>query len=403
MTAPSSVPALADRFLKLHSEPGQPCVFGLYIHVPFCLRKCTYCDFYSVAGHGKLFKRYVAAVRSQIRRAGQESRHGEFRPNSIFFGGGTPTVLGSDQLIELLRECERKFACCADQLETSIEVNPATVTGNDYLQLRRAGFNRISIGVQTLDDGELATIGRLHTAAEAEQAVSLARRAGFSNLSLDLMYGLPGQNFASWQQTLARALDLAPEHLSIYELTLAQGTPMADMVEQGRLRLPDEDEVLSMLEHTLRLTARAGLQRYEISSYARPGAMCIHNINYWQNGTYLGLGPAAVSCLSGRRLSAVADVEQFCSRIESRTSVWTDDEKLDREARFRETIIIGLRMLKGVSLSSLEQRFSINPVEYYGSILERLQQRKLITLAGDRLYLSEQGLLLANTVMAELV
>ena len=403
MSVPNSVPPLADTPQDSHARPGQAVSFGLYIHVPFCLRKCAYCDFYSVSVNDKRVDRYLAALSTQIRRTARKIQHREFRLGSIFFGGGTPTVLGTDQLIALLQECEREFDCRADRMETSIEVNPATIAEHDYVQLRRAGFNRISIGVQTLDDDELTAIGRLHTAAEAQQAVSLARRAGFSNLSLDLMYGLPGQNSASWQQTLERALALDPDHLSIYELTLARGTPMAGMVERGLLRLPDEDEVLSMLDHTLELTARAGMERYEISSYARPGYNCSHNINYWQNGTYLGLGPAAVSCLSGRRLSAVADVEQFCSRMKSRGSVWEEEEKLNREDRFRETVIMGLRMIKGVSLSALEERFSINAVAYYGPILERLQQRKLIILARDRLYLSDQGLLLANRVMAELV
>ena len=403
MSVPNSVPPLADISQNSHVRPGQASTFGLYIHVPFCLRKCAYCDFYSVAVNAKLADRYLTALSTQIRQTAREIQHLEFTPKSIFFGGGTPTVLGTEQLLALLRECEREFFCRADRLETSIEVNPATVAEHDYAQLRQAGFNRISIGVQTLDDGELAAIGRPHTAAEARQAVSLARRAGFSNLSLDLMYGLPGQNFASWQQTLERALALDPDHLSIYELTLAQGTPMAGMVERGLLRLPDEDQVLSMLEHSVELTARAGMERYEISSYARSGYTCGHNINYWQNGAYLGLGPAAVSCLSGRRLNAVADVEQFCGRMASRGSVWEEEEALNREERFRETVIMGLRMLKGVSLSALEERFSINAVAYYGPILERLQQQKLIILARDRLYLSDQGLLLANRVMAELV
>ena len=402
-SVPHSAPALADTQKNFCFELRHPPGLGIYVHVPFCLKKCTYCDFYSVTGHGGVFDRYVAAVRAQIRRTGQERWNEDYTPETIFFGGGTPTVLSSDQLIELLHHCERQFSCRADQLETSIEVNPATVTSHDFMQLRRAGFNRVSIGVQTLDQRELAAIGRLHSAAEAEYTVSLARKAGFANLSLDLMYGLPGQDLASWQQTLERALALDPEHLSIYELTLARGTPLNDQVAQGQLRLPDEDEVLAMLDHTLILTTETGLHRYEISNYARPGYECSHNINYWQNGSYLGFGPAAVSCLSGRRFSAVADVEQFCSSIKARRSVWGEEEELDRETRFRETVIMGLRMLKGVSLSDLEQRFSINPVEYYGTILARLQQQKLIVLDHDRIFLSAQGLLLANRVMAELV
>ena len=402
-SVPHFVPALADITQHCHAKPWQPHTFSLYIHVPFCLQKCTYCDFYSVAGHGKLFARYVAAVCAQLRQAARDELHRQRRVASIFFGGGTPSILSPDQLIVLLQECEHAFDCRAEGLETSLEVNPATVDHRDFVQLRRAGFNRVSIGVQSLDDRELAEIGRLHTAAEAVRTVHQARRAGFANLSLDLMYGLPGQKLSSWQQTLARALDLAPDHLSLYELTPAQGTPLADQLEQGRLRLPDEDEVLAMLDHTLALTAQAGLQRYEISNYARSGYACIHNMNYWHNGSYLGFGPAAVSCMSGRRVRPVADVRQFCTGIESGGSIVVEEEQLDNEARFRESVIMGLRMINGVSLSALEERFSLNALEYYGSSLERLQQQKLLTISRDRLQLSEQGLLLANTVMAELV
>ncbi|NOX80998.1 MAG: coproporphyrinogen III oxidase family protein, partial [Deltaproteobacteria bacterium] len=252
-------------------------------------------------------------------------------------------------------------------------------------------------------DDELRRLGRLHTAAAARQTVSWARRAGFTNLSLDLMYGLPGQRLAGWLETLRQALDLEPEHLSIYELTVEEGTPFAGRARRGNLNLPAEEEVLAMMEATLTRLAAAGYRRYEISSYARPGRECRHNINYWRNGSYIGLGAGAVSCLDGRRLSGVADVEDYCCRLESGRPVWSDVEQLDREARFRETVIMGLRMTAGVSVAELRRRFDIDLPAYYGPTLAALLDQDLLVHDRERLRLSARGLVLANRVMAELV
>lgn len=371
---------------------------GLYLHVPFCLRKCAYCSFYSEAGlPPDKGNAYLAAVTAQLRWFASK------RPlTSIFFGGGTPTMLPPAALSSLLAACLHSFPC-ADEPEISLEVNPATVDGSGLTLLRQAGFNRLSIGVQSLQDGELRRLGRPHSAADAVQTAQLARQAGFTNINLDLMYGLPGHTLATWQDTLTQALALQPQHLSIYELTIEEGTPFARQQDQGSLLLPNEDTVLRMLEETQRLLHGAGFHRYEISNYALPGCECRHNINYWQNGEYIGVGPGAVSCLSGIRRSAVADVREFCRLIESGQSVWEEEERLAPEAAFRETVIMGLRMTDGVSLEALRHRFGINAEAYYGATLARLIQQGLLDLASGQLRLTEQGLLLANTVMAELV
>ncbi len=376
---------------------------GLYVHVPFCLRKCPYCSFYSLAGRRRLHGRYVRALSAQMRWFEDYFRPGTPDARSIFFGGGTPTVLSATVLAGLLAACRGSFLSSGREVETSIEVNPATVAGEDLVRLRRAGFNRLSIGVQSFNDDELRRLGRLHTAAAARQTVRLARRAGFTNLSLDLMYGLPGQCLAGWRETLQQALDLEPEHLSTYELTVEEGTPFAGQALRGDLDLPGEEEVLAMMETTLTQLAAAGFRRYEISSYARPGRECYHNINYWQNGSYIGLGAGAVSCLAGRRLSGVADVEDYCRRLESGRPVWSDVEQLDREARFRETVVMGLRMTAGVSVTRLRRRFDIDLPAYYGPTLAALLDQGLIVQDPDRLRLSARGLVLANRVMAELV
>ncbi len=401
MSVPISVPVLAEqRSLTDGRETG---TYGIYIHVPFCVQKCSYCSFYSVSGHSKWFDRYVSAVHALIEQEAQSRWSQERQVETIFFGGGTPTVLASEQLVFLLLQCGRRFDCQPGEIETSIEVNPATIDYDGLVLLRRGGFNRISIGVQSLDDRELERIGRLHTAADAIGTVALAGKAGFDNLSLDLMYGLPGQDVSSWQQTLEQALALKPDHMSMYELTIEQGTPFSVLAGQGGLDLPDEDEVLAMMDHTCRTMEQSGLQRYEISNYARPGYECRHNVNYWNNGSYLGFGPAAVSCKSGRRMTMLADVEQFCKSALAGQPVVIDEEELTPEERFRETVIMGLRMTRGVTLNALEKRFGINLIAYYGETLDRLMKQGMVEVQQGRLRLTDQGLLLANTVMAELV
>lgn len=401
MSVPTSVRILAEpRSLTGGRETG---TYGIYIHVPFCVRKCSYCSFYSVVGQDKWFDQYVNAVYSQIKQAAQSRWSRERQVESIFFGGGTPTVLDPEQLVFLLQQCGLGFGCLHQEIEASIEVNPATIDHEGLVRLRRGGFKRISIGVQSLNDRELKLLGRLHTADDALHTVAMAREAGFTDLSLDLMYGLPGQDVAGWQQTLDQALVVAPDHLSIYELTLEQGTPFFAQAGQGELDLPDEDEVLAMLNHTSRTIKSTNLHRYEISNYARPGHECRHNVNYWNNGSYLGFGPGAVTCKSGRRMTAPADVEQFCERIQEGQPVLVDEEELTPEERFRETVIMGLRMTCGVSLNDLEKRFGINLITYYGATLDQLIMQQLLEIHQGRLRLSERGLLLANTVMAELV
>lgn len=311
-------------------------------------------------------------------------------------------MLPPESLRHLLTKCRQQFFRTEDA-EISIEVNPATVDLSALQILRGADFNRLSIGVQSFQDHELHQLGRPHTAADAAETVRLAREAGFSNIGLDLMYGLPSQTLASWQDTLAQALHLAPQHLSIYELTIEEGTPFAQQQKYGELHLPDEDTVLRMLEITQQMVSSAGLHRYEISNYAQPGCECRHNINYWRNGDYIGIGPGAVSCLNGTRWSAVADVAGFCRRIENEQEVWQDEERLEPEAAFRETVIMGLRMTAGVSLAELRRRFGIDAAAYYGETLARMTGQGMLVLTDGRLRLTAQGLLLANAVMAELV
>lgn len=376
---------------------------GLYVHVPFCRRKCGYCSFFSFAPQPGDLERFMSALRLQMRQMIELPAVRELTFATVFFGGGTPSILPPSILAQLLAELRLFFPLHADEPEITVEVNPGTIDAAGLLELRRAGFNRLSIGVQSLDDQELAGLGRIHSSDEALATIGAARRAGFDNLSFDLMYGLPGQTLASWRTTLDRAMALDPVHLSMYELTVEPETPFADQAQTGAWALPPEEEVMAMMAAIDVAIADRPLQRYEISNYAVPGRESRHNCNYWENGQYVGLGPGAVSAMGGTRRSAVADLAEYCRLAEAGLSVWGDEERLDQEAAFRETVVMGLRLLAGVSVSRLRQRFGLDLAAYYGTTLDRLIGQGLLILQEDHLRLSSQGLPLANRVMAELV
>lgn len=376
---------------------------GLYVHVPFCRRKCPYCSFHSFPPQPGDIARFLAAIQAQMRLAATLPEVRALTFATVFFGGGTPSLLPVEPLAGLLAEARRLFAFTVEEPEISVEVNPGTVDAAGLTHLRRAGFNRLSVGVQSLDDAELRLLGRIHRGAEALEVIAAARGAGFANLSFDLMYGLPGQTVEAWQATLDRAMALAPVHLSMYELTVEQGTPFALAAGRGDWRLPGEDEILAMMAAIDSTVGASDLQRYEISNYATAGSQCRHNLNYWRNGCYLGLGPGAVSALKGERRLAVADLEAFCRTVAAGSPGWCESERLHREAAFRETVVMGLRMTAGVELAELRQRFGIDLPEYYGPTLARLLDRHLLVLRDGRLFLSARGLPLANQVMAELV
>ncbi len=374
---------------------------GLYLHIPFCKSRCAYCSFNSYACQSPPAA-YLVALSSQIRHwAGQQwCRKRSFA--TLFIGGGTPTIYSGSELAALVRLCLASFNFAAEP-EITVEANPNTVSVQALTSLRRAGVNRLSLGVQAFSDRLLAGLGRRHTLAEAEAAIRAARRGGFTNINLDLMYGLPGQSAADWQESLTQALTQAPEHLACYELTIAEGTPFARLVDKDEIILPGEEESLSMAETTHDLLAQAGLKRYEISNYAVPGRQCQHNLNYWRNGAYLGLGAGAVSCLSGCRFSLVSNPEVFTDLAQKGKSPLIEAECLPLAARFRESVVMGLRLLDGVSFIRLQQQFALTPPEYYGKILEDLRQQGLVAISNDHLYLTKTGLPVANQVLARLV
>jgi len=401
---PAAKPDRKERCLYPETFEGAA---GIYVHIPFCLSKCPYCSFVSypdMSGESK--NSYMEALTRQAQEMASHPWTRARKFHSLFIGGGTPSAVDPEKLSAFITACLAAYDFSAAPNrgpEVTLETNPNSITAEMLERFRRTGVNRLSIGMQSFSDAMLKKIGRQHTAEDGLKAFACARRAGFTNINLDLMYGLPGQDIGTWERSLQQAAALAPEHLSVYELTIEPDTPFAELVSQGRLDLPHEDLTLAMFEGALEILAGNGYKQYEISNYARAGFACIHNINYWENGSYLGLGGGAVSCFSGVRIKSQETPVLFTQMINGGRMPFTEAEFLPREARFRETVIMGLRMTGGVSISRLEKRFGLTPQTYYGETLHKLKGQELLEETADRLRLTRKGLLLANRVMAQLV
>lgn len=373
---------------------------GLYVHIPFCRSKCAYCAFVSYPLKNFNPTPYLAALYKEIDFWSARVQNDQF--DSIFIGGGTPTILPAEELTKLLATLQEKFTV-SSKAEISIETNPNTVNPDNLAGLFHSGFNRLSIGIQSLNDQTLRLIDRSHTAAEGKEALYSARKAGFKNVNLDLIYGLPEQTVEQWLNTLEEALELDPEHLSTYQLSIDPGSRFADKITLGKLQLPGDDQVANMAEKTLEIMAASNLKRYEISNYARPGNRCRHNLIYWQNDSYLGLGAGAVSNWAGFRIRNTPDPKLYAKSLLNDEPAWLESEALPREASFRETVIMGLRLPEGIDLPSLKERFKIDLEEYYGEILRKLILRELIEIKAGKLRLTKSALPFANQVLAELV
>jgi len=349
---------------------------------------------------GELYNPYISAVKMEITRLAE--KRGRSPLETLFIGGGTPTVLDPGQLTCLIRHIETLFGFTPD-VEVSLEANPGTVSEADLIKLKNGGVNRLSLGVQSFDDRELRILGRYHTGRDAEKSVKAALKAGIENINLDLMYGLPGQDSTSWQRSLDTAFSLDPKHLSLYQLTVEEGTPLENYIDRGELSLPGEDDIAEMDYLTDRLIRETGMNQYEISNYAQDGSECRHNINYWLNNEYFAAGAGSVSYLDGFRQKRVSDPGKYIHLVSRGESVIEESEKLSAEASFRESVVMGLRMNRGVSLKMLHGRYSIDLKEYYGNILNHLISLSALTFKDDRLKLTDKGRLFANRIMSELV
>ncbi len=376
---------------------------ALYLHIPFCCSKCHYCSFSSCAGAQELYGPYVDALIMELSSiVAQGGATGALGLKTLFLGGGTPTCLPSGLLQRVIDSVVDLFGV-APGAEISVEANPGTVDARYLELLLAAGVNRLSLGVQSFDNSELALIGRIHTGQEACSAMKAASLAGFTNINLDLMYGLPGQSPSSWQHSLEKGLSLKPQHLSLYQLTIEPDTPFHALLHNNTIRLPAEDDILAMDEITELLSSSAGLHQYEISNYAARGCQCRHNINYWLNNDYLAAGASAVSCRLGLRERRVADPRDYIRRINQQESVVIEQEKLSREDSFRETVIMGLRMVQGISYTALNERYGIDIKVYYGPVLKKLLDSGFVECTATHFRLTGKGWPLANQIMAELV
>jgi oxygen-independent coproporphyrinogen-3 oxidase len=368
---------------------------GLYVHVPFCARLCPYCDFDTQDRDLHLISPYAAALRAEVAMLPPAALH------SIFFGGGTPSVLRPEQLGAVLDACRARLTVPAD-CEITVECNPNNVREGRVAGYRAAGVNRLSLGVQAMDDDVLRQLGRQHTAARVVEAVAAARAAGIGNLSLDLMYGLPGQTLAAWEATLDAALALRPEHFSCYLLTLEEGTPMGQQVARGELRLPDDEAIAAQYDLLRFRLAAAGYRQYEISNWARPGYESRHNLGYWRSEPYLGLGPGAVSCVDGVRRKQTPDVGEYLEAVAAGRQVFAEQEFLDAATARREALMLGLRLRAGIDPVAYRGRFGPELAQACGPALAELVRGGFLEWDRGRLRLADAALLVSNEILVRL-
>ncbi|MDR7867274.1 MAG: radical SAM family heme chaperone HemW [Sporomusaceae bacterium] len=370
---------------------------GLYIHIPFCQQKCLYCDFPSVAGGEELYAAYTAALCREI--AGRGGLLSAAAVDTVYIGGGTPTALPAGCLEEIGR-CLRANAAVAADAEFTVEANPGTLDDEKLAVLAAIGVSRVSLGVQAFDDAVLAAAGRIHTAAQAAEAVAAVRAAGFGRISVDLMYGLPGQTAASFRAGLERAAAMPVEHLSVYGLKVEEGTPFARMAAGGSLALPDEAEEEAMYDMAASFLPECGFARYEISNYARPGAECRHNLRYWRYEPYIGVGAAAHSFWQGERLANTADVKEYIARVAAGETPLASREQPGGAVAMAEYAFLAVRTAAGVCYADFAARFGLEFPQLYGATAEKLQRQGLVTSGTDGLRLTAKGQKYGNIVFA---
>ncbi len=373
-------------------------MIGLYLHIPFCQSKCQYCDFYSIPTCRTQRERYLSALAEEAAWYARDQRLQGVVFDTLFIGGGTPSILETAELERLFDLIEQNFSF-HQGAEKSMEANPGSLTPKKISLIRRRGINRLSLGVQSFQPHLLQAMGRCHTAEEAEQTILDLKNSGLQNWSMDLIYGLPGQTLADWRETLNKALQFQPPHLSLYNLIVEEQTPFGRLLAEGKLQLPEEEEQLQMMQLAAILTEKAGLQQYEISNFAVPGAECQHNLIYWHNQTYLGLGAAAFSYLDKHRFSHVADVERYIRAWQQyHQPCIAENEYTTRAIELGETVMLGLRTLQGISVSELNHRFQIDFLQYYQEAIAFCTEQGWIRKDGDRIALTSRGIPLGNQV-----
>lgn len=388
----------------------------LYIHIPFCVKKCNYCDFLSFGMEDERLSEtpyhptrqlpvpeiYVDRLCREIRWYGQKEEFCHRRVISVFFGGGTPSLLSEAQIFRLMAELRGSFSIHSGA-EITMEANPGTLTPGKLKQMRFCGINRLSLGLQSTVDRELKVLGRIHSYGAFLQSFKWAREAGFKNINVDLMTALPEQTMSSYLKSLEQAVALKPEHISAYSLIIEPGTPFEEMKAQGKLALPDEDEEREMYHLTRKFLSKMGYERYEISNYARQGFECRHNIGYWRGRDYLGLGLGASSLINGRRFSNKTEIKDYDVLAAGADGWYEAVETLTPAARMEEFMFLGLRLVRGVSEKEFYRKFGVKIMSVYGEVIRKNESDGLLLRKNGWLRLTELGMDLANIVMADFI
>lgn len=356
---------------------------ALYIHIPFCIRKCLYCDFVSIPFDRTIAERYLFALDAELgmRESGTL--------DTLYIGGGTPTIITPEMTKQLFQSIRTNFAI-APSAEVTVEANPGTVNPCRLKLLRDCGVNRISLGVQSLNNIELKTLGRAHTSDEAVSAVEIIKGAGFENFSIDLMYGIPGQTLQDWMNTVQEAISLGPRHISAYELTPEPDTPIFNALAEGSIALPDEDTVIEMFDRADDAFEKAGLRHYEISNYALAGFECRHNLNYWQRGRYVGAGVGAHSFINDDRIENTEDIKEYIEMLEAGKLPIVETRRLTPKDESAERVFLGLRLAEGIEVDD-------------SSRFKTLENAGLIVSINNRIRLTRKGMTVSNAVMVEVM
>jgi oxygen-independent coproporphyrinogen-3 oxidase len=372
---------------------------GIYVHIPFCSSRCSYCDFATGLYQSELAERYVRAVVEEINSSTWVGQ----RVDTIYFGGGTPSLLQSSQLDGILNALHKHFVV-DEAPEITIEINPGSVNAEKLREFCHLGINRASFGVQTFDDAELAKLGRSHDAADALNTFAELRASGFTNMSFDLIAGLPGQSLDGWERNVATALELQPEHLSFYLLEVHSGTPLAEHIRRGIQPVPDDDLAGVMYEYMLERAVAGGYEHYEISNLCRPGFQSRHNVKYWTTAPYYGFGCSAHSHDGHvRRWSNHRDVLKYVSLIEGGMSPVVEEQELSENDVRAEALFLGMRLMRGVNLRDYRESFGVDLRDEHAGDLDRFRQAGLVEFDGDLIRLTRTGALLSNEVFAAFV
>lgn len=373
---------------------------GLYVHIPFCRSKCEYCDFYSLPRSSKtpeLMDRYVKALETHIREGG--ARATKYVVDSVYFGGGTPSYFGAERLRQTFLTISKRFNV-SKSAEVTLEANPDTITEKGCKRLTASGFNRISIGVQTNDDQLLKVLGRPHTFRQAQRSVEIARMGGFDNVSLDLMYGLPAQSPQQWADALGSIIDLKPDHISCYGLTVNPGTPLYTYRSQAAL--PDDDAQAAMYLYAVSTLEAYGYHQYEISNFSKTGRECLHNLKYWLGGEYMSFGPSAASDFAGTRYTFASDLPRYIKAVNTGDSITTECEYVPIKERAGEYVMLRMRTVYGIERGEYETTF-LMPFDPLEKVLEFYATRGLTRKEDNRWRLTAQGFLVSNQLIGLLI